>query len=406
MKDRLNFSLSLFLAAALGLGVVGQIIFYLQILGNNFNHFLPPLISLVLLGCLFWKNKTSLPISKLILKNWSLLVLLVLALVFWIEAHFYPMGGWDAWSCWNLKAKFIYLGQERWKDMFAPILWRSNTGYPLALPTINVWFWQWTGLSESIPMLTAIVLTFLTAGVLLLGLQELKVSRLYSALITLSVFSLALNITLSISQYSDILFSLYLLCAFVCYLLSIELSDERLLMPTAIFIGLMCFTKNEGLAAGCILTSLILLRRPKKPWTFISTVFLSALPMVIFVLALMPKSQAFINGLTSAQKPSDAARMGYIFFNTLFEFLRPKWNGLWILCLIGLAVSVKKTFKGELAVIALFLVCYMTIVLAYYQINTFFEISWWMGCTIDRTIYILMPTAFLWMGLSLFKKDA
>ena len=312
LAGRLPFYLSLFLGAALGFGIVSQIIFYLQLLGNNFNHFLPPLLSLILLGILVFFNQSLKTSPIKIPKNLSLLILLALAIPLWLEANYYPMGGWDAWSCWNLKSKFIYLGAEHWKDMFQPILWRSNTGYPLALPTINVWFWHWSGMSCNVAMLNAIVLTLLTAGILLLGLQELKVSSTNSIILTLAVFTLSLGNTLSISQYSDMLSSLYLLCAFVCYLLSIENKDYRWLVLTAIFTGLLSFTKNEGLAACGVLALLVLATKPQKPFLLIIILIASALPEIIFNLFMAPHNQAFINGFASMEKPATLSRLQYI----------------------------------------------------------------------------------------------
>ena len=406
VAGRFPFYLGLFLGTALGLGIASQIIFYLQLLGNNFNHFLPLLISLGILGLLLWR------MAALKLKiepgpfNPTLWILVLLAIPLWFEAHYYYLGGWDAWSCWNLKAKFIYLGQERWRDLFDPLLWGSNTGYPLALPTINVWFWQWSGFSQSVPMLNAIVLTLLTAGTLLLGLQELKAPLLYCILAPVAIFTLAFGNTLCISQYSDMLFGLYLLCALVCYFLAFELNNNRLLIPTAIFIGLMSFTKNEGLAASAILTLLILSQRPQKAGRFITVLLLAAVPTIIFTFTIAPKSEAFINGLLSMQKPSTFSRLGYILLNTIEEFLSFKWNGLWIIAAIGLILAGKNILKQPFAIIGLFVAAYLSVVLAYYQINTFFEIGWWMNITLNRIIFVLMPAIFLWMGLSLFKKGA
>ena len=405
VKDRLSHELVLFLGSALGLGMVGQIIFYVQLIGHNFNFLLPPFLSLLILGALIYLNKKAK--NKLIIlpKNSSLLILLILVIPLWMEALFFSYGGWDAWSCWNLKAKFIYLGHENWKDMFSPILWRSNTGYPLSLPTINVWFWQWTGFSQNVPMFNAILLTLLTAGVLLLGLQALQVPVLPAVIITLSVFTIAFGNTLCISQYSDILFSLYLLCTFVCYLLFERSKDENILILSALFIGLLSFTKNEGLAACGILFLLILIQRLKKPWTFISIVFLAALPTIIFTLSLAPHSDAFINGLFSPDRPSTLERFLFILASILVEFIHLKWMGLWIVAILAIALGWKKAFQKPLMIIGLFMAAYLTVTIAYYQINTFFgNISWWIDYTLNRIIFALMPTVFLWVGISCFSR--
>ena len=410
-QNRLSRQLNLFLGSALGLGVASQIIFYLQLIGHNFNHFLPVFISFVLMGSLWWLNKTSdrHQYPRYPQKNWclSLVLIPILAIPLWLEANHYPLGGWDAWSCWNLKAKFIYLGENSWKDMFDPVLWRSNTGYPLALPTLNVWFWQWTGLAQEVTMFNAILLTLLTAGVLLSGLQALGVPPLYAALTTLSVFTMSFGNTLCISQYSDILFSLYLLCAFVCYLSYEKSKDHRLLILTAIFIGLLSFTKNEGLAASSILGLLILIQRPKIPWIFLGVLLISALPTAIFTLSMAPHGGVFINGLLSHDHPSSSSRLIYILTNTLYEFMSLKWAGLWILAAVGLILSKDRAFKKPLVLVGLFMALFLTITLAYYQINTFFDdIKWWMDNTLNRIVFALMPSVFLWMGLSVFKKDA
>ncbi|MBI3602420.1 MAG: hypothetical protein HY209_05960 [Candidatus Omnitrophica bacterium] len=406
VAGRLSFYLSLFLGAALGLGIIGQIIFYLQLLGNNFNHFLPPLVSLFLLVVLFWLNKSLKIQSHKNSNGLSLLVLILLSVPLWLEANYYPLGGWDAWSCWNLKAKFIYLAEDHWKDIFTPILWRSNIHYPLGLPTINVWFWHWSGVSQSVPMLNAVVLALLTAGVLLLGLQELKVSQWISIVVTLSVFTLAFGNTLSISQYSDILFSLYLLAALVCYLLSRDLKDNRLLILTAVFTGLLSFTKNEGLAASVILTLLVLSQQLHRPWAFISALIAVALPTIIFILWMVPPNETFINGLATISKPSTFLRLQYVLVYPWFEFISLKWNGLWILAVVGLMLAGGQAMKKPLNIIGLFVALYLAVLMAYYQINTFFEIGWWMSMTFNRIVFALMPTVFLWLALSLFRKDA
>jgi hypothetical protein len=397
--------LTLFLGTALGFGFCGQIIFYLQLVGNNFNHFLPLLAVITLLGVLLWAHRPLKFSIKAIRLNYSLLLLPVLAIPLWLEANYYPMGGWDAWSCWNLKAKFIYLGESHWKDIFLPELWRSNTGYPLSLPLINVWFWHWTGFQQYVPMFNTILLTLLTAGCLLLGLQELRVSRIASVILTLAIFTLALGNTLSISQYSDMLFSLYLLCALICYLLYVEKKEQSLLLLSALFIGLLSFTKNEGLGASMILGGLIVLRKPSHPWIFISVILIAALPTLLFTLTMAPKAQAFINGLNSADSPSTWERLRTILVYPFIEMTGWQWGGLWIAALISLGLNA---IKKPGMIIGQFLAGYLSIVFAYYQINTFFEIGWWMTNTFNRIIFALMPALFLWVGLSVFqlKKDA
>src|SRR4051812_9046437 len=80
LRGNFPFYLGLFLGAALGLGIVSQIVFYLQLVGNNFNHFLPPLFSLILLAVLIFFNRSIKTPMRSISKNPSLWVLLLLAI--------------------------------------------------------------------------------------------------------------------------------------------------------------------------------------------------------------------------------------------------------------------------------------------------------------------------------------
>src|SRR5205085_11662375 len=113
-------------------------------------------------------------------------------------------GGWDAWSCRNLKAKFIFLGQENWKDVLGSDLWRSNTHYPLLWPLINVWFWDLSGhFDQAVPMLNSLVIALLTAGILLFGLLELTGMLWPAILAAIIVTALPFGVTLYVSQYSD-----------------------------------------------------------------------------------------------------------------------------------------------------------------------------------------------------------
>ena len=252
-------------------------------------------------------------------------------------------------------------------------------------------------------MYNSIVLTFLTAAILMLGLQELKVSSWVSLILCLSVFSLGHGNTLCISQYSDILFSLYLLCVFVCFLLFQKSKDQGFLILTALFMGLLSFTKNEGLAACAVLALLMSLQSLTDARKAVLALLLASIPTLIFTFFMAPHNEAFINGFASMEKPTSWERLAFILAYSGMELIHLKWNGLWIIALISLCFGHKHSFKQPLNIIGLFLAGYLAIVVFYYQLNTFFEIGWWMGTTLNRIFFSLMPCVFLWMGLSLFQ---
>jgi hypothetical protein len=406
---RLNPLLHILLALVLGLGIDGTAAFYTHILFDQFNRWLP--IGLVLLIIIVSAKQTlkkKIPSPAWAVRHdtiWGLLALGILAVPLAISAHYYPLGGWDAWSCWSLKAKFIFLGQENWKDVLGPGLWRSNTNYPLLWPLINVWFCDLAGrFDQTIPMLNSLLIALLTAGILLFGLLELTGKLWVSISATVLVTALPFNVTLFTSQYSDSLLGLFLLSAFMSFLLAGKYGLPRLKILSMVFLGLMSFTKNEGLiAAGITALGLFWQERDhKKELKVLIFTFLTAcLPTVVFTLFFAPRNEAFINGLLSADKPTTWTRLVIILVYPWFEFISSKWNGFWLLVLGGVLLAGKRLWQPTIGVIGLCLILYLGVVLAYYAVNTFFEIGWWLQTTLSRILFALVPTIALWIGLAM-----
>jgi hypothetical protein len=431
---RLNLILHLLLALGLGLGIDGTVTFYTHILFNQFNRWIPIGIVMLGIGGLSWQLKRVIasPVgAKQSLKKkkkaasltitaptspsrndmiLGLAALGLLAIPLAVSGHYYPLGGWDAWSCWNLKAKFIFEAHENWKDMLAPSFWRSNTNYPLLWPLINVWFFDLSGhFDQAVPMLNSIVITLLTAGLLIFGLLELTGLIWLSISAAVLITALPLTVTLYTSQYSDALLGAYWLSAFIALLLAEKYELPKLKILSMIFLGLMAFTKNEGLIASLI-TALGLLwheRNHKKELkTLIFAFLIALLPEILFMLFISPKNEAFINGLTSAEKPTNWARLSVILAYPWFEFISAKWNGFWLLVLAGIFLGWKKLWQSTLGLMAASLFLYLGVVMAYYAMNTFFEIGWWLSTTLSRILFALLPVIVLWICLGLNKSKA
>ena len=194
----------------------------------------------------------------------------------------------------------------------------------------------------------------------------------------------------------------------MCLLLAEKYNLPKLKILSMVFLGLMSFTKNEGLIAAGIAALLIFWHErshKKELKDLILAFFIALLPTIIFTLFMAPKNEAFINGLTSTEKPTNWARLSVILVYPWFEFISGKWNGFWLLALGGFLLAGKKLWQSTLGVIGLSLILYLGVVMAYYAVNTFFEISWWLSTTLSRILFALIPTIALWMGLGLKSKD-
>lgn len=412
-------------AVCLGLGLSGIAVFILHLVAGWHAAWTPIAVVMAAIS-LMLICPSRVPIEPFHIRGGgaSIILLFIIGIFMLCEANYYPLGGWDAWSCWNLKAKFIYLGRESWKDIFDPILWRSNTQYPLLLPCITVWFWDWIGQAPQwVPMLNSALFTVLSAGILLFTLKKivtgtillensrkivpvtifqklagkLCLSQFFPLVLTAAVFLVPFNVTLGASQYNDVVVGMFLIAAFSCLLL-----DEFLLC--GVFLGLLSFTKTEGMAAALILAAIIVWKMPKARRAFLVSFLAALLPTLIFQLTMAPHNEAFVNGLLSTLKPSTLERLQMVLVYPLFEIIHMKWNGIWIWLILSAAVTWRHAFTGRQGMFALFAGTYLIVLLAYYQINTFFDIRWWMDNTLSRLLYALLPAIALWVGISLNAK--
>lgn len=397
-------------------------------------------------GCFQTKKIFFFPTCSPFKAGLTVLLLILMVLPLWYQSHFYVYGGWDAWSTWNLKAKFLFLGGEHWKNLLSPILWRSSPHYPLFLPLLNVW--SWLCINQATfdgPIFTSFLFTLLSLGLLYCGLKDLTRSP-YAFLPSLVLLTLPLFNKLSLSQYCDHVLGFYLLASLFCLIKAKHDNCPSLALLAGLFTGLLSFTKSEGLIASLIL---LILAVPFLIWktpsvcngappekikgafpmirTFLTGAFIGFLPALVFNLFYAPDNITFINGLSSAEKPITPLRiktiLGFYFFElgmplwNVFvffksfhtgiapEYLEHKWHGLWLAAMVGLILSKWKCLHPRLIILPGFLISYGLIITFYYLVNTYFEIGWWLQVSLHRILFAVLPMVLFWVFYSLWQDD-
>ncbi len=422
LKDeREDIFLKIFLGAGLGLGISSHITFFSFLIFDEYNRAFLIIANLGVLALSAWNYarvfrkkeihdfKSELINPKEIL---PLGVLLLAGLPLLTYICFYPLGGWDAWSCWNFKARFLFLAGDQWKNMFDPLLWRSSPHYPLLLPLLNVWGWSF--LKEPLDAtaaITAFLFTILTAGLLYSSLR--KFTGILLALLTVLPFlSLPFFIELATSQYSDIVVAYFLLGSFLCLILA-RRRNKSFSFLAGIFLGFLSFSKNEGQMAALILFALSLpylwQEKNKKIRLYnlkyyLGGFVLAFLPTLTFTFLYAPANHTFINGLTSPLHPATLERAKIIAAFLLTELISQKWNGLWIVLFLIFAsdwiLNQKKYSRWDIFIFPLFLFLYGGAVCFYYFLNTYFEITWWLSVTLSRILFSILPATVFWVFYS------
>jgi hypothetical protein len=411
-------ALLIFLGASAGMAFSAFIVFSsLMILGKLVAGYVIA-AHLVVLGLLTFALTRIIPPGQRFpvkgLKRSDFLGLAVLALFIVpvvVHASLYPQGGWDAWSCWNLKARFIFLGGENWKNMFDPILWPSNIAYPFLVPALNVWSWcfgqepTWT-----VPLANSCLITFVTAGTLLFSLKKLA-GRLHAILAPAWFLSMLFIVKLASSQYSDLMVGNYFLMAVVAFLYFEKTGGRSWLAVMALALGALSFTKSEGLVLAAVTIAVAVVLRAldekkkaalsKDALVFFGALAIAFLPTLIFQIFYAPNGHTFINGFASPDKPTSLGRLTATVLFLGKELISLKWNLFWIISAVGLLLGWIKTWRKELWIFPATIGLYLFAIVGVYWINTFFEINWWLTMTLNRILFALMPAVILWVFLAL-----
>lgn len=413
-----RLSLPLFLALAFLTGMAESIfICFLGFLIFNRFH-LPFIIGAHLIEIfIFLAVSSRRPLAKLRpglnLSPWEPDLLIVLGLVgclSWLYSSLYPNGGWDAWQVWNFKSKFLLLSGTHWKDLFDPMLWRSSPHYPLALPLWNAWTAACAPhLLDLAARLNAILLNMLTALVMFSTARQYSNSR-WIILPVLLPFTMPSYMFLATNQYADLFITVFFLASLTALFSYHKTHDIAFLAITGLFLGVLSFTKPEGaiLAVITFLTGHIIFRRPSFPRRDVSLFWvatgLALVPAAIFFLFLSPGNQTFFNGLTSTEHPSTLSRLRIIAIFLGREILGIHGGGLWGLILLSALLNFKQAFQKKFALFFLPIIFYLSVVGAYYWINTRFEILWWLSVSLKRILNSLIPAAITWITLAVVQK--
>jgi hypothetical protein len=234
------FSIAALAGAAAG---VCSIIYFLGLV-CGVNPFVLPIVSALICAALVkWLRPTVNDLPGTPPARWLpiafLVVLVAAAATFIFTARKEPHGYWDAWSIWNLHARFLERGGAHWSDLFTTNLGWTHPDYPLLLPSIVAQAWAVLR-SESafIPAAIAFLFTFGTVAMLMGAVQRLRGwdQALIAGAFLLGTATFLLH---GASQYADVPLAFYMVAtlALLCF------EDVK----CTVLAGFAAWTKNEGL---------------------------------------------------------------------------------------------------------------------------------------------------------------
>ncbi len=159
-----------------------------------------------------------------------------------------PHGEWDAWSIWNLHARFLYRGGDLWKNAFSNRIAWSHPDYPVLLPGLISLCWTLARAESTLaPITVAFLFTFATAGLLIssLGILRGRVQAFIAGALLLGTVEF---VEVGAMQYADVPLSFYILATVVLLCLQDRHPEDlRFTLLAGLTAGFAAWTKNEGL---------------------------------------------------------------------------------------------------------------------------------------------------------------
>jgi hypothetical protein len=332
------------------------------------------------------------------------IVLSVDLLATWIAAH--PLGRWDAWAVWNLKARFLVAPSAAWHGVFQVV--PSQPDYPLLLPSAIARAWILLGrTADAVPAVLSIVCA--AAAVLTVTASLSAIRRPALAIAGLVLTAVPAFVLLGAAQMADVPLALFTVLAVT--LLAAPESTATLVLAGALA-GSAAWTKNEGIVVAAALPIsyvLVRLRRDGASSALRAArdLYIGLLPVAIvvvgFKLRFAPQGQVVGALLTSDawREWRDIGRLVAVGRYMAHEAIG--WGGwpiggpIWALALL-LVYPRGPVTKREPAVLAaglLLITQVIAIVCAY--VTTRNPLMWQMQTTAFRLIAQIWPTAVWWV---------
>jgi hypothetical protein len=160
-----------------------------------------------------------------------------------------PLGFWDAFAIWNVKARFFFFDAgEHWQRAFSNTIAWSHTDYPLLLPLNVARLWTYGGTADQgISALLSVVFSMLAIGLVFGAVAQAK-GRPMAFLASLALLASPQFMAQSTWQVSDIPTGAFLAGSFALILAAARNTGDRnaLLVLAGVAAGAAAWTKNEG----------------------------------------------------------------------------------------------------------------------------------------------------------------
>jgi hypothetical protein len=302
-----------------------------------------------------------------------------------------PQGGWDAWSIWNLRARFLAEGTQP-QRAWAPELTWTHPEYPLLTSAFIARCWTYAGsIGDAAPIATSYLFFIALIAILAGGLAAWR-GRSLGLLCGLVLLGSPSFLHEVIAQYADIPLACYLAAATMFLLL-----DRPLV--AGLFAGLAAWTKDEGILFLVVFLTVIAIMRRKHIWQVAAGAIQGAALTAVFKLALAPRVSVIFGGGVSAivRRAVDPGRIGQVLAAFAHEFgaMGLGWYHP-ILPLIALAITLRfeRNRQADMLLAGVIPTAMLAGSFCIFLITPF-DVKWQLQTTLYRVIVQVWPSLLL-----------
>lgn len=324
-----------------------------------------------------------------------------------------PVGSWDGFRIFNIKAEFLYQYDGLWQKLFTLPHFMMHNDYPLSVPSSFARLWKYTGTDlMAANVVFGALFTFSTVFLLYFVIKKYKnpvLAAVISSVLALSTVFLTNGAAMS----ADVPMAYLVFCTGVCILFYFDKKEINYLILGGIFAGLSAWTKNEGMMfmlvyAFVMCAYLLYCKELKK----ILAIILPLIPFVILsayfkVLAKTPNDLFYGIFLLKTYKHVFKFSYYIVIFKWLLKMLWMKFYTLFVLLLLPVSgFCIKDEIKCPFILISAII---MLMGLGYFVIYLLspHDLTWLLQNSLDRIYLQMTPLFLLILALSLrfFEKD-
>jgi hypothetical protein len=313
-----------------------------------------------------------------------------------------PEGSWDALAIWNLRARFLLVGEGR-QFLRAFSLCNTHPDYPLLVPACVAQGWRWLGETPVVGAgIGALFLLSTSAATgLFVARRRGNATGLGAALVLLGAPKLA---ELAAYQNADVPLASFVVLSLGLVALSLEEDERRRerLALAGFAAGLAAWTKNEGglFLAGLVL-GLALVRiapgeerraRLRRVGDFIAGALPPLAALAWFKLALAPPND-IVGALPGAwTKVVDPSRPRLIAGAVLHDLTSPaRWGPGVLVSPIVVGVFAREPRRRPAVLAGAVLLLVATVGFFFVYLVTPWPLAWHIDKSLDRLVAQVLP---------------